>query len=175
MDEIIEIPAKGKAAPKPEKQGHLIYMASGAIYDKRVGRIVSNPGGGKHAITRERALEFKELKLQRKREAVQNAANRVAEAGGSVDGKPMSGEAAFIEAITESITIKALTPNDPKAVDAARWVFHEAGVSETKAQGDDPAAGDNVTLNVIIAQYFATLSSEQEVLLHDTIEGEIQE
>src|SRR5688572_11531345 len=127
-------------APKPESTKHLRTLANGAVYDMNIKRIVSNPGGGTTAITPEVSQEYNEIKKQQKQEALRKAANAVAEQGGSVDGHALSGDLAFVEAIGESMMMKALTVNDPKAVDAARFIFNETGVSEKQTSGEQADA-----------------------------------
>ena len=134
--------SNGTPAPKPESTSHLRTLSNGAVYDMVKKRIVANPGGGTHAITSERASEFAQLRQDQKRQALMRAANAVAAQGGSVDGHQMAGDMAYVEAIGEAMAMKALTVNDPKAVDAARFIFAETGISEkaaqAEAQADDP-------------------------------------
>jgi hypothetical protein len=79
-----------------------------------------------------------------KRERLMAAANAVAAQGGGVDGRQLVGDLAYVEAIGEAMTMKALTVNDPKAVDAARFIFQETGIAEAK----QPETVNN-TVNVI--------------------------
>ncbi len=105
------------------------------------------------------------------------AANAVAAQGGGVDGRLIDGDMAYVEAIGEAMTMKALTVNDPKAVDAARFIFTETGVAESKA----PETVNN-TVNVIsvpepvaraLVDLRRLLSGTIPVQLHDTDTGVI--
>lgn len=141
----IKIPKAGEPAPKPEKQDHLRVLSNGAVYDMRKKRIVD----GKNIttkITSETAIAMQSRQQELKREALIRAANAVAAQGGGVDGRELTGDMAFVEAIGESMAMKALTVGDPKAVDAARFLFTEIGISEKKEvkQDDDPGAGGDL-------------------------------
>lgn len=108
-------------------------------------------------ITSQNAADYAAARQEAKRERLMAAANAVAAQGGGVDGRELSGDLAFVEAIGEAMTMKALTVNDPKAVDAARFIFSETGIAEAKA----PETVNN-TVNVIgvpeeIAGLFADL------------------
>ena len=136
-------------APKPESTSHLITLANGAVYDKLKHRIVANPGGGSKAFTSESARAGNELLISQKREALARAANAVAMQGGGVDGRELKGELAFVEAIGEAMTMKALTVNDPKAVDAARFLFTEIGIAEQRGAGKDAGGEDGIVMDVL--------------------------
>ena len=90
-------------------------------------------------ITTENAVAYQSQRVELKRAALAKAANAVAAQGGSVDGHQMQGDWAYVEAIGEAMTMKALTINDPKAVDAARFIFTETGISEKQAQAEQQA------------------------------------
>lgn len=128
---------KGEPAPKPESTKHLRVLSNGAVYDTKKGRIVSSKNVTTK-ITPERSVEMLSKRLEAKREALARAANAVAEQGGGVDGRELTGDMAFVEAIGEAMTMKALTVNDPKAVDAARFLFQEIGISERQGEATPP-------------------------------------
>lgn len=130
-------------APKPESTKHLRVLANGAVYDMNRKRIVDSRNVTTK-ITSENAVALQSLQQERKRQALMRAANRVAAQGGSVDGSEMTGDLAFVEAIGEAMTMKALTVNDPKAVDASRFIFQETGIAEART----PETVNN-TMNVI--------------------------
>src|SRR5688572_15202459 len=109
-------------APKPESTKHLRVLANGAVYDMQKKRIV-NSKNVTTKITTENAVALQSRQVELKREALMRAANAVAVQGGGVDGRAMLGDYAYVEAIGEAMTVKALTVNDPKAVDAARFIF----------------------------------------------------
>jgi hypothetical protein len=161
-------------APKPEKTSHLRTLANGAIYDTRIGRIV-NGKGITTKITAENSIALHSRRQELKREALRIAANKVAMQGGGVDGRALSGDLAFVEAIGEAMTMKALTVNDPKAVDAARFIFTETGVAESKQ-----AETVNNTLNVFempaeVAQAILDIKRAMEVQIHEAIDGDLKE
>jgi hypothetical protein len=131
-----------KPAPKPESTKHLRVLANGAVYDTSIGRIVSSKNVTTK-ITPERSVELQSRNRELKRERLMLAANAVAAQGGGVDGRELVGDLAFVEAIGEAMTMKALTVNDPKAVDAARFIFQETGIAEAKQ-----AETVNNTMNV---------------------------
>lgn len=162
-------------APKPDDTSHLKTLSNGAIYDLKKGRIVSNPGGGTHAITSANASKFAQLRREKKRAAMIAAANAVAQQGGGVDGRQFNGNTAYIEAITESMTMKALTPTDPKAVDAARFLFQETGIAETTKHDGDTPAQETTVINVIMAQYINALSQPAEEQIHETIDADAED
>lgn len=158
----------GKSAPKPESTSHLRTLSNGAIYDTRIGRIV-NSKNVTTKITPENSADMQSRYRELKRGALMRAANAVAYQGGSVDGRAMQGDFAYVEAIGEAMTMKALTVNDPKAVDAARFIFHETGISEAKA----PETQNN-TMNVFVmpdevASALLEIKRRRDAQLHDTV------
>jgi hypothetical protein len=135
-------PREPRPAPKPESTKHLRVLSNGAVYDMNKKRIVDSRNVTTK-ITSENAVALQSLQQERKREALAKAANAVAAQGGGVDGRELTGDLAFVEAIGEAMTMKALTVNDPKAVDAARFLFTETGIAEAKQ-----AETVNNTMNV---------------------------
>jgi hypothetical protein len=130
-------------APKPESTKHLRVLSNGAVYDMNKKHIVDSKNVTTK-ITSQNAVDFVAHRQEAKRQALAKAANAVAFQGGGVDGRELTGDLAFVEAIGEAMTMKALTINDPKAVDAARFVFQETGIAEAK----QPETVNN-TMNVI--------------------------
>lgn len=135
MEEIQEKKREPRPAPKPESTKHLRVLANGAVYDTIKGRIVSSKNVTTK-ITPARSIELQSRRQELKRERLMAAANAVAAQGGGVDGRELTGDLAFVEAIGEAMTMKALTVNDPKAVDAARFIFQETGLSVSQDSGD---------------------------------------
>ena len=160
-----------KPAPKPESTSHLITLANGAIYDKSRHRIVANPGGGTKAFTSESAGAAVELRMTQKREALTRAANAVAMQGGGVDGRELHGDMAFVEAIGEAMTMKALTVNDPKAVDAARFLFSEIGISEQRGTGgvDDTDIAREILNNIADIARAATIQNDRDTVIRNDV------
>jgi hypothetical protein len=138
-------------------------------------RIVANPGGGTKAFTSESAGQAVELRTAAKRAALARAANAVAMQGGGVDGRELHGDFAFVEAIGEAMTMKALTVNDPKAVDAARFVFAETGIAERNGKDEQEPTAQSNNVYILIAQYISQLSSGTDAQIHETIDGKIVE
>lgn len=134
-------PREPTPAPKPESTKHLRVLSNGAVYDMNKKRIVDSRNVTTK-ITAQNAVALQSRQQELKRQAMIRAANRVAEQGGSVDGSELRGDLAFVEAIGEAMTTKALTVNDPKAVDAARFVYQETGIAENRAADDAPGNQD---------------------------------
>lgn len=175
----IGTPQAGKPAPKPEKQSHLRVLANGAVYDMNKKRIVDSKNVTTK-ITSESAVLMQSRQQELKREALRRAANAVAAQGGSVDGRELTGDMAFVEAIGESMAMKALTVGDPKAVDAARFLFTEMGISEKKEakQEEDSGAGADLmrALADIAGAVARSLNGETiPIQLHDTIEAQSED
>lgn len=164
MNDLTE--AEGTSAPKPESTKHLRTLSNGAVYDTRIGRIV-NGKGITTKITEENSIAYHSQRAELKRAALMRAANAVANQGGTVDGRALQGDYAFVEAIGEAMTMKALTVNDPKAVDAARFLFKEIGISEEK---QDPVTSALSATADVLRELTAFA---QQVNLHDTHEGAI--
>lgn len=115
-------------------------LSNGALFDTEKKRIVGlKPELAKKnvQITSENAAEFVARRVERKREIIAQAANEAVERD---DYRLKYGGDAWIAAITEAQYIKATTPDDPKATDAARFLLQEAGISERQAipQADAP-------------------------------------
>jgi hypothetical protein len=116
-------------------------LANGAVYDLDKHRIVSNPGGGRSAITSETASQMQAIARERKRQAMATAANAAVLRD---DWRVSYGDLAYAAAIADTAMIKATTPDDPKAIDAARFLLQETALSEPRtqeqAQAQVPAA-----------------------------------
>jgi hypothetical protein len=153
MDDTQIEPRKPEPAPKPESTKHLRVLSNGAVYDTVKGRIVSSKNVTTK-ITPERSVELQSKWREQKRAAMVRAANAVAQTGTGIDGRQLKGDLAFVEAITEAMTIKALSTNDVKAVDAARFVFQETGIAEAQKQpeGSD-GAGALKILGSMLVEY----------------------
>jgi hypothetical protein len=163
-----------KPAPKPESTKHLRVLANGAVYDTIKGRIVSSKNVTTK-ITSERSVEMQSRRQELKRERLMAAANAVAAQGGGVDGRQLVGDLAYVEAIGEAMTMKALTVGDPKAVDAARFIFHETGIAEARQ-----AETVNNTVNVFempadVAAALIDLRQRLSAQSEGTIEGLVTE
>ena len=137
------MPRAPTPAPKPGDTKHLRVLSNGAVYDMNKKRIVDSRNVT-NKITSQNAADYVVARQEAKRERLMFAANAVAAQGGGVDGRALTGDLAFVEAIGEAMTMKALTVNDPKAVDAARFLFTETGIAEART----PETVNN-TINMI--------------------------
>jgi len=139
-------------APKPESTKHLRVLSNGAVYDMVKKRIVDSRNVTTK-ITKENAVALQSRQQELKRQALIRAANAVAAQGGGVDGREMQGDMAYVEAIGEAMTMKALTVNDPKAVDAARFIFQETGISAAQEQPAQPAQQPGMPTLVLLLSH----------------------
>jgi hypothetical protein len=152
-----------KPAPKPESTKHLRVLSNGAVYDTRKGRIV-DARNCTTKITPQNSVELHSRRQELKRQALTRAANAVAAQGGSVDGHEMNGDWAWVEAVGEAMAMKSLTVNDPKAVDAARFLFQETGIAEAQQQAQVP--GNSTAEQIIgaaVIEYIRRLHAEPDI------------
>lgn len=125
-------------------------LSNGAVYDLDRGRIVANPGGGKHAITSDNARDMVNIRMEQKRQRLMAGANAVVAKGGDFDGVGLD----FAEAIGEAVTLAALDPTSNQQVKAAEFLFREAGIGERQA-----APGDNSGTIGALADVIGALSA----------------
>jgi hypothetical protein len=109
---------------------------SGAQYNVTRKHLVKAPD---HAlITSETSRKYKEQMAEKKREALVRGAGRALEMKqpGEWD---MPTSLDVVEALGEAVMMKALNPDNPKQVDAARFILQESGMTETqtKPNADD--------------------------------------
>ncbi len=88
------------------------------------------------------AADLARRRHERKREVIASAAAAAVERD---DYRAKYGDDAWIAAIAEAAYIKATTPDDPKAIDAARFLLQETGLSEAK---QPQTQGDAVTVTL---------------------------
>lgn len=125
------------------------------------GRFLKPPPNAAPAITSDKAREFAQMKRDRKQQAVQQAANEAVEDN---QLKASYGDMAFTAAIARTAMQKATTPDDPKAIDAARFLLQETGLAEPKqAQEAGPVreALDSIVLS-LLAEYMQQRGSVVE-------------
>ena len=134
-------------------------LPNGAVYDLEKHRIIANPGGGRGAFTPESARQAQARRLELKRAAVVAGANAAVERG---EYHEQFGDLAFVSAIAEVQADKALTPDDPKSTDAARFVFQEAGVAEMLSRGVEVGAALGAVPSRVVL-LLAELASRQPV------------
>jgi hypothetical protein len=108
--------------------GQLVNVyESGAEYNTVEKRLVKP---AEHTvITTQNATAYNRARQELKRAVIASAANAAVERD---DYRMMHGDLAFVAAIAEAQYIKATTADDPKSTDAARFIFHETGISEAK-------------------------------------------
>jgi hypothetical protein len=116
------------------------------------GRIIRGPTNA--LITSETASEYHRLRKEKKRAIVAAAANL---AVSEVDTQLLDqfGDSAYVAAIAQSQTRKALNPKDPKSTEAARFVFSESGIGELSQEDGGPAgaaAGASPRILLLIAE-----------------------
>lgn len=115
------------------KDGETINVyESGAHYNVTRKHLVKAPESA--LITKENVHKFKEQLAEKKRQAIIRGAGRALEKSGDWS-TPNAEDVA--EALAEAITIKALNPDNPKQVDAARFILQEAGMAETQTKSNE--------------------------------------
>ena len=97
-------------------------LKNGARYDLDKKKIVSGA-----VITSEYSTQLQQARHDRKRAVVQAAANEAVERD---DWRLIHGDMAFVAAIANTAMLKATTPDDPKAIEAARFLLRESGLSQ---------------------------------------------
>jgi hypothetical protein len=136
------------------KDGETINVyESGAHYNVTRKHLVKAPESA--MLTTERSRELKEKFIEKKREAMVRGAGRALE-------KAQPGEWAVpnaldvVEALAEAATMKALNPDNPKQIDAARFIMTETGMSESQTKTSEDAQ-QFAPLGEVIAQLTAIL------------------
>jgi hypothetical protein len=107
-------------------------LKNGAVYDYDKGRIVSNPGGGAHAITSANAHEYLAMRQAKRQELARQAANDAVQRG---DFKEKYGGDAYLVEIVNAAQQKATNIDDPKMIEAARFVLQLTGDGESVSGG----------------------------------------
>jgi hypothetical protein len=119
------------------KDGETINVyESGAHYNVTRKHLVKAPESA--LITPERSQEFKKILAEKKRDAIVQGAGRALEKKYPEEWvTPNALDVA--EALAEAIMMKALNPDNPKQVDAARFILQEAGMAETQTKTNEDA------------------------------------
>lgn len=156
----------------------VIVAKNGAHIDPVTKRFVK---GGKPTTAiadSSHASELARRRHERKREIISSAAAAAVERD---DYRAKYGDDAWIAAIAEAAYIKATTPDDPKAIDAARFLLQETGLAEAK-QAQQQGDAVTVTLSAQGLQALAAIlagnaSDNNNYRNHDIvdIEGEAGE
>jgi hypothetical protein len=111
------------------EEGRYKTMKNGAVYDLTAKRIVKGP-----SLTTADASALAAKRIDKRRAIARQAANEAVERD---DFKAAHGDFAFIAALTQTAMLKATTPEDPKAIEAARFVLQVTGEAETPGQTAD--------------------------------------
>lgn len=122
-------------------------LPNGAVYDKSIGRIVANPGGGKSAITQATSSEMRARRMELAREAV--ARGMIDGAASLKDISPSNvTEYDAVSLMAANLTNIAATKQDRAAIEAFRAVNQAAGLVQERGQqgsSDAPALQINVS------------------------------
>ena len=152
---------------------------SGAQYNATRGHLVKAPDHA--AFTPETSLKAKERLAELKREAILRGASKALEKK-QPDEWDTPNSLDVVEAIGEAITMKALNPDNPKQVDAARFILQESGMAESQTSSNVPTSNfgalgsDFASFARSIAQIVSdVLSAKQAEQLHDTIDGKVSD
>lgn len=111
-----------------EKPTRYKTLSNGAVYDLEEKRIVSGA-----IITSDRARELVNIREQKRREIAREAANAAVQRG---DFTAKHGEMAFFAEIVSAAQSKATNIDDPKMIEAARFVLAATGESVDGQQND---------------------------------------
>lgn len=109
-------------------------LSNGAIYDLQAKRIVKGA-----SLSSAQAAALANARNERRRAIIKEAANEAVQNG---NFKARYGEFAYLAAIAETALIKATTADDPKAIEAARFLLRETGESDEQTAGSSESAAD---------------------------------
>ena len=116
-------------------------LRNGAVYSYETHKIIKGA-----PMDAAKASALATARQQLKRQVVAQAANAAVE---RQQWRTDYGDNAWIAAIADNAMVKATTPDDPKAIDAARFLLQEAGLAE---QRQAPLVqAESITLNVLVA------------------------
>lgn len=115
-------------------------LKNGAVYDLDKGRIVANPGGGTTAITSETASQLHARRQELKQQRLMAGAAKVLERLGDwTDPNDMD----VVEAVGEAVMENAINPDSKKQIDAAKFLFTEAGLTVAQSRRENAADAPN--------------------------------
>lgn len=106
---------------------------NGAVFDTEKGRIVAmrpELAQKNTTITRENTAEYLSKRLDKKRARIE--AGAMAAVSEKMPDAFTGDDGDWIEAVAQQVAYKALDKLDPKQVDAARFLFTEAGIAEQR-------------------------------------------
>lgn len=138
---------------------------SGAVYNQSKGRLIGAPPRAQ--FTPETAVVAVERRAELKREAIARGAAKVLERTGEWDAP---NDIDVAEALGEAVFLKALNPDNPKQVDAARFVLQEMGIAES--QTSSTAVPNNFTA---VGQQFAELARSIQQIVSDVLAAQVRE
>jgi hypothetical protein len=148
---------------KGDLPSNIRVYKNGALFDKDKGRIVGlrpELAEKNTLITKENTNELLTIRLNRKRELLQAAANDAVERG---DLKAIHGNDAWIAEIGYNMQKKATNIDDPKMVDAARFLLQETGLSDKAVQAE-AAAPVVHTLDPDVVMLLRQIAEQQSVI-----------
>lgn len=145
---------------------NLKTLRNGAIYDMNVKRIVKGA-----SLSSVDAANLRAKRTEKRRQIVREAANQMVQDG---QLKATYGDDAFIAAIVQTAMMKATEPEDPKSIEAAKFILQEAGETDKQAQTDDLAPGElHVYVRGMVETWERLLNSGQISQPTDTIEADV--
>jgi hypothetical protein len=139
------------------EQGETINVyESGAQYNVTRGRLVGAPPSTQ--FTKETAVLAVEKRAELKREAVARGAAKVLERSGEWEAP---NDMDVVEALSEAVMLKALNPDNPKQVDAARFIMQESGMAENQTSSNaSPSNFAATALGTELARQFMQIVND---------------
>ena len=147
-------------------------LKNGAVYDLTIGRIVTNPGGGTHAISSDNA---KELLSRRRLVGLRAQLRGLARAEGvdpaDVDDELLLQAGSALEALTLHMAKTFKKSESLRGMSEAYGALVSPLVGDRRQKEDpDEEGNQQPQIYVLFAQYIAQLARPEDV-----IEGEIKE
>jgi hypothetical protein len=158
MTDVIDKPAI-QADGQPADEARYKTLQNGAVYDLQAKKIVSGA-----VLSSDRAREMVAARETRRREAARQAANQAVD---RADFHAAYGDLAYLAAIIETAMQKATTADDPKAIEAARFIMQQTG-DQADGQPGSQAADERGILSDLAAIARAILAESQTA---DVIDG----
>lgn len=142
---------------------------NGALFDTDKGKIVGmrpELAIQPTLITKENTSEYLSKRVSRKREIIEQAANDAVE---SATLRKIHGSDAWIAEIGGAMQRKATNIDDPKMVDAARFLLTETGISDKQQVGAANQAAD------VVGQALLALLAHVTRNDRDIVNGEVKD
>lgn len=161
------------------QQARYRVYKNGAVFDREQGRIVAMKpelATQPTQITRENTGEYLAKRRERKEQLLAEAANEAVE---NMTLKNLHGSDAWIAEIGGAMQRKATNIDDPKMVDAARFLLQETGLSSKQAEQAQNTLPSDETLRQL-AGFAATLISSVGADMvsyrkHEVIDADVQD